>query len=255
MKNKYFSLLMLLLTSLLFWGCTPEETTVVVKASELKKAAEGGLGVAQIEMVFDVQTSNDPTLPEKIKRAALPFLGEGGKISIEKIESHRISDDTSSYKRRSVVSLEKVKLVGNFFIPVGTEQALSNAPESLMCLKYIPQNKTFQLVPGTAVYDLNRVLQRIDPMIKFEYNGGGTDLTGRGTTIKILNDTSVNIGVIAAKVNDNMTLSKTFNTSNGMLQISYNNDIYKNLAPSFILGTLPNVTPQRLHEEVDTLDF
>ena len=71
-------------------GCTPEETFVVVKASALQRAARGELASAKVEMVFDIQNKDDPDLPNKIRKAALPYLGQGAVIEIEKTEKRRV---------------------------------------------------------------------------------------------------------------------------------------------------------------------
>lgn len=247
MKKKYFSFLVLAFTTLFFWGCTPEDTYVVVKASELQKAANGGLGTAQIEMVFAIQSDDDPNLPEKIKRAALPFLGNGGEIVIEKTEKHRITDGDSLRDEQPEVKLDKAKMIGRFNIPVGTENALLQAPRSIMWLRYRPHDKTFHLVPGNAVADLNHALNNINAMVEFEYDGGYcSGFEGEGTTIKILNDATINVGVAAVKVNNNPVLSGTQSTANGTLKISYNNDFYKNLAPCFFFGDMPNLKSESL---------
>lgn len=247
MKKKLLSSFLWALTAFVFWGCTPEDTYVVVKASELEKAANGGLGTAQIEMVFAIQSDDDPNLPEKIKRTALPFLGEGGEIVIEKTEQHRITDGMSLRDKKTEITLNKAKMVGRFYIPVGTEEMLLKAPKSIMWLKYNPTDKTFLLVPGNAVSSLNQALSNIDFMIEFEYPGGycgGFD--GEGTVIKILDDTPIHIGVAAVKVNDKNVLLGTQNTANGPLRISYNNDFYKNIAPCFFFDKVPTLKSETL---------
>lgn len=76
-----------------FGGCTPNETYVVVKASELKKAVEGMQGTAMVEMVFDIDDKDDLELPNKVRRVALPFLGEGAIVDIEKTEVEKRKKD------------------------------------------------------------------------------------------------------------------------------------------------------------------
>ena len=83
------------LTAAAICGCTPEETFVVVNASALKKAAAGELATAQIEMAFDIQNKDDLSLPGKIRRAALPYLGEGAVIEVEKTEKRKIREGGS----------------------------------------------------------------------------------------------------------------------------------------------------------------
>lgn len=220
-------------------GCTPEETFVVVNASTLEKAASGRLAAAKVEMVFDIENKNDPSLPEKIRRAALPYLGEGAVIEVEKTEKRKVRSG-GSIREDSEVEVEKnlddAKLVARFYIPVGTDTALMNAPRSILHLKYTSGDKTFRLVHGNNISSLNSALSDIDSSIEFEYDGGYSGLGGSGTTIKIVNDANVTIGVAAAQVNGNKIIAGSMDTSDGALSICYDNDFYSGVSPCFTFG-------------------
>lgn len=227
------------LTAAAICGCTPEETFVVVNASALKKAAAGELATAQIEMAFDIQNKDDLSLPGKIRRAALPYLGEGAVIEVEKTEKRKIREGGSIREDSEVEidkSLDGAKLVARFNIPVGTDAALRSAPRSILYLRYTTGDKTFRLVHGNNISSLNSALSDVNSSVEFEYDGGSSGFGGSGTTIKIVNDTNVIIGVAAVKVNGYDIIAGSLNTSDGVLKICYDNSFYSGFSPCFTLG-------------------
>ena len=118
-------------------GCTPEETFVAVNASALKKAASGELATAKVEMVFNIQNKDDLSLPGKIRRVALPYLGEGAVIEVEKTEKRKVREGGSIREDSEVEvdkSLDGAKLVARFNIPVGTDTALRSAHRVASCI-------------------------------------------------------------------------------------------------------------------------
>ncbi len=239
-------------------GCTPEETFVAVNASALKKAAAGELASAQVEMVFDFKSENDPDLPNKIRKAALPYLGKDAVIEFEKTEKRKVraggslrdDDDESEVSKK----LDEAKLVARFTIPVGTEKVLRSAPQSIMWLKYVPDDKTFCLVNGNAIDELNAALGKVGGGIEYEYDGGissGLDdnLKSLGTTIKIVNDEKVMIGVAAVTVNGKKIIAESFSTGERALKIAYNNDFYKGKSPCFVYGAFQGMNTVTLKKE------
>ena len=239
-------------------GCTPEETFVEVNASALKKAAAGELASAKVEMVFDFKDEKDPELPNKIRKAALPYLGKDAVIEFEKTEKRKVraggslrDDDEESEVSKK---LAEAKLVARFTIPVGTEAVLRSAPRSIMWLKYVPDDKAFCLVNGNAVEGMNAALAEVDHTIKYEYDGGissGFDenLKPLGTTIKIVNDEKVTVGVAAVTVNGKKIIAEAFSTGERALKIAYNNDFYKGKSPCFVYGAYQGMNPVTLKRE------
>ncbi len=228
-------------------GCTPEETFVAVNASALKCAARGELASAKVEMVFDIQSKDDPDLPNKIRKAALPYLGQGAVIEIEKTEKRRVRGGGSIREDSEVEvdkSLDGAKLVARFDIPIGVGDVLDKAPRSIMWLKYTPSDKTFRLLPGNAVRALNSSLSTVNSSVEFEYDGGNSHGIGDagGTTIKIIKDDTVTVGVAAVKVNGRRIVAGSADTADGSVKISYNNDFYAGLAPCFTLGAFPSMS-------------
>lgn len=220
-------------------GCTPEETVVAVNASALKKAASGELATAKVEMVFDIQNEDDPSLPEKIRRAALPYLGKGAVIEVEKTEKRKVRVEGSLREDSEIEvdkSLDGAKLVARFNIPVGTDTVLMSAPRSILHLKYTAGDKTFRLVHGNNISALNSALSEVNSGVEFEYDGGSAGLGGSGTTIKIANDDNVTIGVAAVKVNGNNIIAGSMDTSDGSLKICYDNEFYSESSPCFTFG-------------------
>ena len=236
-------------------GCTPEETFVLVDASALNKAASGELASAKVEMVFDIESKDDPNLPGKIKRAALPYLGTGATIEIEKTEKKRLREGGSIRDEEEEVetSLDDAKMVGRFSIPVGTEEVLNRAPRSVLWLKYTPADKSFRLVPGNNVRFLNSALASVNDNVEFEYKGGTGDSFSddSGTTIKIVGDEPISIGVAAVKVNGNLVIADSFTPGTGSraVKINYDNEFYSDCAPCFIFGGIPSMPSESLKKK------
>lgn len=233
----------------MFCGCTPEETFVVVKASELKKAASGQLGTAKVEMVFDIQDKKDLELPNKIRRAALPYLGEGAVVEVEKTEvkkrktrsSGSLRDDESEEEVDESKSLEGAKLVARFNIPVGTERQLNSAERSIMWLKYRESDNMFLLVNGNNVRALNSALSRVESSVDYEYDGG----SGSSVTVKVVNDETISLGVAAVEVNGKKVIAGSVNTGKGALKLNFDNSFYSGLAPCFRFGGYPDMTSEK----------
>lgn len=243
---------------LMLCGCEPEETFVAVKASELRKAASGELGTAKVEMVFDVQDKDDLQLPNKIRKAALPYLGEGAVIDLEKTEKRKVKTGGSIRDEDEEVevkkSLDGAKLVARFNIPVGTSSALASAPRSIMWLMYSSVNKTFNLVNGNCVKGLNSALARVNDSVSYEFTGGvGDGILTKGTIIKIINDEPVKVGVAAVKVDGENIISGTVAGKSGSTKISYNNSFYKGKSPCFVWGEFPTMKFVQLKDD-DALD-
>jgi hypothetical protein len=236
-------------------GCTPEETFVAVNATALKKAVAGELASAKVEMVFDISNKEDPELPNKIRKVALPYLGKDAVIELEKTEKRKVRAGGSIRDSDEEVevdkSLEGVKLVARFSIPVGMESVLASAPRSIMWLKYTPDDRTFRLVNGNAIGGLNSALSGVNEDIKYEYDGGyhlGFD-EALGTTIKIVNDDNVTVGIAAATVNGKKIIASVFSTGDHSLKIAYNNEFYEGLSPCFVYGTFQAVNAVSLKKK------
>ena len=242
--------------TLFLCGCEPEETFVVVNASALKEAAAGKLAYAKVEMVFDINDKEDPQLPTKIRKAALPFLGRGAVIEVEKTEKRHVRESASireESEREVDRRLENAKLVARFNIPIGTIGMLEDTRQSILWLKYKGSDKTFQLVHGNAIGSLNSSLRDVNDSIEFEYNGGYGGYRGnKGTTIKIVDDESITIGAAAVKTNGQHIISGTCSTQDGPLKISYNNNFYNGLAPCFVFGSYPSLNTTKLKERIKT---
>ena len=148
-------------------------------------------------------------------------------------------------------------MVGRFSIPVGTEEVLNRAPRSVLWLKYTPSNKSFRLVPGNAVRSLNSALSAVNDNVEFEYNGGTGDgfSDDSGTTIKVVGDETVQIGVAAVKVNGKKIIADTFTPGTGSraLKINYDNPFYTDCSPCFILGGIPSMPVESL-KKTSSLD-
>ncbi len=234
-------------------GCKPEETFLVVNASALKSAEAGNLAQAQVEMVFDIE-SDDKDLPSRIKRVALPYLGPGAAIEIEKTEKRRVREGGSLRDEEEEVdsSLDDAKMVGRFSIPVGTEETLRQAPRSILWLKYTPADHSFRLVPGNAVQALNSALSDVSSDVEFEYTGGTSrGFSGTGTTVKIVADVPVTVGTAATTVNGTPVIAGSRSLSSGSLKINYDNQFYENFAPCFTLGSFPTMPTERLGSDDD----
>lgn len=239
----------------LFSGCTPEETYVAVDASALQKAVAGELAYAKVEMIFDIQSKNDPQLPNKIRIAALPYLGEGAVIELEKTEKRTvraggsIRDDDDEVEVDK--SLDDAKLVARFTIPVGTENALRKAPKSIMWLRYSPSDKMFCLVNGNNVSALNSALSDVSASVSYKFEGGtSSEFFGAGTTIRIKGDVAGDVGVAAVSVNGKEVIADTFKFEGKSLKIGYNNKFYADKAPCFVFGnSLRPIRPDLLKEK------
>ena len=245
--NKVIVLLSAL--TLFLCGCEPEETFVVVNASALKEAAAGKLAYAKVEMVFDINDEEDPQLPTKIRKAALPFLGRGAVIEVEKTEKRHVRESASireESEREVDRRLEQAKLVARFNIPIGTIVMLEDTRQSILWLKYRSSDKTFQLVHGNAIGRLNASLRDVNDSIKFEYNGG---YGRKGTTIKIVDDEAITIGTAAVTVNGQHIIVGTCSTQDGPLKISYNNNFYNGIAPCFVLGSYSSLNTTKLKKQ------
>lgn len=236
-------------------GCTPEETFVLVDSSALKQAVNGGLASAKVEMVFAIKHNDDPTLPGRVKRVALPYLGSGATIEIEKTEMKRVREGGSIRDEEIEVasSLDDAKMIASFSIPVGTEDVLNQTRRSILWLKYTPSDKSFRLVPGNAVESLNSAISDMDGGmgITFTYTGGTSQTLSdaKGTTIKIVGDESVKIGVAAVKVNGERFIAGTVSPKSGSVKINYDNQFYDIYAPCFIFGEIPTFPAEKLSEE------
>lgn len=252
---KFLKLLVAGCVGAMLSGCTPEEVFVLVKASELQKAVAGGLGTAKIEMIFSMDSSNDPKLPLKIREAALPHLGKDAVIEIERTEKKRIRSsgrlsDEEDNDEKIDESLDSGKIVARFNIPVGTAESLANAPKSIMWLKYRPETKSFVLVKGNGVTAMNRALDRVDDSVSFDYNGGADG--GKGTLIKVVSDAGdFRLGVAAVKVNGRNVLAGMVGAENGAIRISYNNAHYSSISPVFTLGEMPSLNGETQSKSLD----
>lgn len=241
-------------------GCTPEETFVLVDAPSLRQAVNGGLASAKVEMVFAIKHNDDPTLPGRIKRVALPYLGSGATIEIEKTEMRRVREGGSIRDEEIELtsSLDDAKIVACFTIPVGTEEVLEKAQRSILWLKYTPSDKSFRLVPGNAVNAMNSAISDMDGGvgISFDYTGGTshTFSDANGTTIKIVGDESVKVGVAAVKVNGERFLAGTVSPQSGSVKINYDNQFYDTCAPCFIFGGIPMVPAEKFLDESSIWD-
>lgn len=236
----------------LYCGCTPEEVFVLVQASELQKAASGQLGHAQVELVFEMQNVDDPEFPNKIRRAALPYLGEGAVIELEKQVSRTVRSSGSLRDQEEEVelntTLKDAKLVARFTIPVGTPGVLQQTGRSVMWLQYTPQDKTFRLVNGNAIQGLNSSLATVGDGVSYDYDGGYAPMD-EGTTIKIVNDETITVGVAAVEVNGSPVIAKTLSTEASALKIDYNNNFYNGNSPCFVYGAYQELTPVRLKKD------
>jgi len=228
--------ILLIAASVSFCGCDPDETYVLVKSSELKKAASGELATAKVEMVFDLQDNKDPSLPNKIRGVALPYLGEGAVIEFEKTEKRKVRSGGSIREEENEEEVDKrlddAKIVARFNIPVGTEATLSSAPRSIMWLKYRECDKTFLLVNGNSVGSLNSALSDIDTAIEYEFKGG----ENASVTIKVIEDVPIPLGVAAVEVNGEKVIAGTVGAGRKSVKINYKNDFYEDRAPCFMIG-------------------
>lgn len=231
------------LAAVVLCGCNPDETKVTVNASALKSAAEGKAATAKVELRLDSVITFESNVPEKVRRVALPFLGKGAKIQIEAIENKSSSGegagDAAKKKDR------QTRFIATFDVPVGTASALQKAPPSILQLEYAPEDKTFRLVYGPGMSSLNSALKAMDSSFMLEYSGGcinGVLFATYKTTVNVLNDDVVALGVAAVDVNGKPVIAGTVDTSAQSLLIDYGNKFYVDKAPCFMFGGLPSMS-------------
>lgn len=244
-------------------GCNPDDTKVTVNASALKAAAAGDLATAEVKLVIDTKIPYKSPVTEIIERAALPHLGADAAIEIKEIKK---SKNNASRNKNNASRKENgeadggrtdndnqstTEFTATFKIPVGTDKVLQKAPRSIFWLKYTPENKMFRLVHGPGLASLNSALRAIDGSYSLEYSGryipavlfGGYD-----TTITIVNDDTISIGVAAVTVNGHSIIADSINTKKESVRINYGNTIYSGKAPCFMYGgfqTMSSGSPEQ----------
>ena len=232
-------------------GCNPDDTKVTVNASALKAAAAGYLATAEVKLLIKTNIPYESPHPEMIKRAAIPHLGEDATIEIrevknEKGKNSRKGNQEADGKRTNENGQSTTEFTGTFKIPVGTDKVLQKAPRSIFWLKYTPEDKMFRLVHGPGLASLNSALRAIDGGSSLEYPGGYIPAVlfgGYDTTINVVNDDTISLGVAAVTVNGrgiiadsiNMQANST-NTQKESVRINYGNEIYSGKAPCFMYG-------------------
>ncbi len=224
-----------------FWlvclcGCKPEEMLVTVNSSALKTAAEGGIGKAKVIVSYDLSSCEEPELPKKIKQAALPFLGDGATIELEKTVKKTIREggDRDDEEEEVDEKLDDAKLVATFSIPVGVEDKLKES-KSIVWLKYFPDKKTFALINGNSLSSLNTALYKVNDDVECEF-------AGEMAKIKIVCDVPVTIGVAAVKVEKESVLADTIIKSDGRITINFG-EFYEKSAPCFTWGPIHELKP------------
>lgn len=230
-----------ILAATVLCGCKPDETKVTVKASALKSAVEGNVATAKVEMRLDSVIPFESKAPEEVRRAALPFLGKDAEIKIEAIRTQSNSGKKATDAAQANKKKENpnARFIATFDVPVGTASALQKAPPSILQLEYVPADKTFRLVCGRNMLALNSALQAIDSSFTLEYTGGyirGFLLAHYDTTVKILNDDVITLGVAAVFVNGKSVIAGSVDTHASSLLIDYGNKIYEGKAPCFVYG-------------------
>jgi hypothetical protein len=235
-----------IVTATVLCGCNPDETKVTVKASALKSAVEGKVATAKVEMRLDSTVPFESKHPERIRRAALPFLGKDAEIRIEAypalIKFGKGSKDPAKAKTVTFdtkTSEPDARFTAVFDIPVGTASALQKAPPSILQLEYDPADKTFRLVYGRNMSALNSALMAIGGGYWLEYSGGyirGFLFSSYKTTVNILNDDVITLGVAAVAVNGKSVIAGSVDTRASSLLIDYGNKIYQGKAPCFMYG-------------------
>lgn len=224
-------------------GCDPDETVVTVSTSALRTAAEGGLGKAKVVVSYDLSECKDLDLPLKIKKAALPFLGEGASIEIERTIKKKVrtaADDEENEEEEVSTSLDDAKLVASFTIPVGADEALKRG-KSILWLRYSPNDKVFSLINGNSLSDMNTTLYKINDDVECEFKGSTT-------VIKVNYDEPHPIGVAAVAVGKEKVLVGTFEKKGGKLSIDYCNDFYNEIAPCFTWGSIHDFKAVKMTE-------
>ena len=221
-------------------GCNPDETKVTVNASALKSVAEGKVATAKVELRLDSNIPFESEIAELIRRKALPFLGKDAEIRIEPTHkdsnSRKGTNNTTKVKKDSPPN---ARFIATFDIPVGTASALNEAPPGILQLEYTEKDKTFRLVYGRNMSPLNSALKKMDNSFVLEYSGGyisGILFSHYKTTITVLNDEKITLGVAAVNVNGKGVIAGNIDTHNGSLLIDYGNEVYTGKAPCFMYG-------------------
>ena len=221
-------------------GCNPDETKVTVNASALKSVAEGKVATAKVELRLDSNIPFESEIAELIRRKALPFLGKDAEIRIEPTHkdsnSRKGTNNTTKVKKDSPPN---ARFIATFDIPVGTASALNEAPPGILQLEYTEKDKTFRLVYGRNMSPLNSALKKMDNSFVLEYSGGyisGLLFSHYKTTITVLNDEKITLGVAAVNVNGKGVIAGNIDTHNGSLLIDYGNEVYTGKAPCFMYG-------------------
>ena len=236
-------------------GCTPDDTKVTVNASALKAAVDGNVATAKVEMVLKTSIPIESGIPEKIRLAALPHLGENAEIKTKVIKSktkpEKSTTNSKSGEPATADGKTETTFIATFNIPVGTAEAIRKNPYGILQLQYTPEDKTFRLVYGHGMSSLNSAMKRIDVNGSLEYTGGYISrfLFGhKETTINILNDDKITLGVAAVTVNERAIIAGSIDTQKGPLLIDYGNVIYSGKAPCFTYGgfqTMSSWSPAR----------
>lgn len=237
-----------ILAATVLCGCKPDETKVTVKASALRSAVKGNVATAKVEMRLDSEIPFESKEAERIRCAALPFLGKDAEIRIEEIKAHSNSgkgtNDTAKANKKKAkpaarTSPPYVRFIATFDVPVGTASALQKAPPSILQLEYAPADKTFRLVHGRNMSALNSVLMLMGVGYALEYTGGyirGFLFSSYKTTVNILNDDVITLGVAAVAVNGKPVIAGSVDTRASSLLIDYGNRFYESKAPCFMYG-------------------
>ncbi len=236
-------------------GCNPDDTKVTVNASALKAAAAGDLATAEVKLLIKTNISYESPVPEMIKRAAIPHLGKDATIEIKEIKekgkNSRKGNREADGDRTNDNGQSTTEFTATFKIPVGSDKVLQKAPRSIFWLKYTPENKMFQLVHGPGLASLNSALRAIDGGCSLEYSGGYIPaflFGGYDTTITIVNDDVITLGVAAVTVNGHSIIADSINTEKEAVRINYGNTIYSGKAPCFMYGgfqTMSSGSPEQ----------
>ena len=228
------------LTAAVLCGCNPDETKVTVNASALKSAVEGKVATAKVELRLDSNIPFESEIARLIRREALPFLGKDAEIRIaptrKDSNSRKGTNDTAKVKKERP---PEARFIATFDIPVGSASALNEAPPGILQLEYTPEDKTFRLVYGRNMSPLNSALKKMDNSFVLEYSGGyisGFLFSHYKTTVTVMNDEKITLGVAAVRVNGKGVIAGNVDTHNGSLLIDYGNEVYTGKAPCFMYG-------------------
>ena len=237
-------------------GCNPDDTKVTVNASALKVAAAGNLATAEVKLAISTKIPYKSPLTEIIKRTALPHLGEDAVIEIKEVKKSKgkksgKDNQKADGNRTDNDDQSTTEFTATFKIPVGTDKVLQKAPRSIFWLKYTPENKMFRLVHGPGLGSLNSALRAIDSGYSLEYTGGYIPAVlfgGYDTTITIVNDDTITLGVAAVTVNGHGIIADSISTQKESVRINYGNGIYSGKAPCFMYGgfqTMSSGSPEQ----------